>query len=450
MTEAYWEFLARKKPAATSHGVAADNLPEGMFDFQRHCAEFAIEKGRAGIYLDTGLGKSVIELAFADNAARATGMPALILTPLAVAWQMQREAAKFGLEAKVIRDQSEATGGINICNYDRLDKLDPAAYGAVVLDEASTIKNFTGKTSVALMAAFEGHRFRLAATATPAPNDHMELGQQCQFLGVMPSNEMLMRWFIADQTAMGRYRLKAHGERDFWDWMASWSRMAENPEDMGFDGARFVLPPMEIARHRVQSHVVPDGELFASAVSATNMHGLKRQTSATRASKSAELLVPGEPCVIWCDTNYEADELKRLIPEAIEVRGSMDIEEKEELLRAFADREADWLISKPSICGFGLNWQHCAHMIFVGRTFSFESYYQAVRRCWRFGQTRKVHVDLVMAEGEDQIAHVIDRKATDHKRMRVSMRAAMRRAVRGDEHLQEYNPTFGGRLPAWL
>lgn len=448
----YGDFLRAKLPRAKSYGVKAAELPEALFDFQRHCAEFALEKGRAGIYLDTGLGKSAIELSFADRAAAETRKPSLVLTPLAVAEQMRREASKFSLSARVIREQSQVKDGINICNYDRLSKLEPEAFGAVVLDEASVIKNFTGKTTAALMQAFGNHRFRLAATATPAPNDHMELGQQSQFLGVMDSNEMLMRWFIADQTEMGRYRLKGHGERDFWDWMASWSRMAENPKDLGFDGSRFKLPPLKLIYHETEAQTIPpEGSLFTEAASAVEIHDIKRQTATARAEASASLISPNEPTVIWCDTDYEADALRKAIPSAVEVRGSQSIEEKEELLEAFATREAKHLITKSSICGFGLNWQHCARMIFVGRSFSYEQFYQAVRRCWRFGQQRPVEAHIILAEGEMQTSDVINRKSADHERMKQAMCAAMRRAMNASEStLREYQPTHEGRLPQWL
>jgi len=449
----YEAFLASKRPRPQSYGVPVDRLPEGLFEHQAHCAAFAIERGRAGIFLDTGLGKTLIELVFLDAAARATGRPALLLCPLAVAWQIVREAERFGIEARVIREQADAGPGVNVCNYDRLGKLDPEAFGAVALDEASILKSFTGKTTRALIEAFAGYRFRLTATATPAPNDHMELGQQSEFLGVMDSNEMLMRWFITDQTQMGRYRLKGHGERDFYDWMASWSRMAESPEDLGFDGSRFKLPPLEIVYHRAETAapIVTEG-LFASSASATEIHDIKRQTNEARAALAGELAMaePG-PVIVWADTDYETDALRKELPQAVEVRGSQPIERKEELLQAFADGEVRILITKPVVAGYGLNFQHCARMIYAGRTFSYEQYYQSVRRCWRFGQTRPVKAHIITAEGETQVAHVIDRKSDDHKRMKRAMCEAMRRSMGGsDSTLREYVPTYKGRLPSWF
>lgn len=456
----YSTLLARKLPRAQERGIAvqtADLLPS-LFDYQAHCTEFALRVGSCGIYLDTGLGKTAIELAFGDAVIRHGGAKrVLMLTPLAVAQQAKREADKLGVDdVRVIREQSDAANGINICNYDRIlsGAVEPSAFDAVVLDEASILKSFTGKTTRALIEGFSGLRWRMAATATPAPNDHMELGQQAEFLGVMPSNQMLMRWFTADQTEMGRYRLKRHGETDFWDWMASWSRMAQSPDDLGFDGSRFVLPGLRIHRHSVSADVKAlDGTLFAFDTSATGVHALKRQTSEARAEMVAQLVNAerSEPWVIWCDTDYEADALRALLPDCGEVRGSHAIERKEETLAAFASGELRVLVTKPSICGFGLNWQHAARMAFVGRSFSYESWYQAVRRCWRFGQARPVDVHIAVADGEDQIGRVIDRKSDDHQRMKTAMRAAMLRSRGlGSATLREYQANHIGRLPQWL
>jgi hypothetical protein len=449
----YQEFLARKAPRAKSSGFEPQSLPDHLFDFQKECVAFCLRQGRAGLYLDTGLGKTRCQLEWAAQSAEASNGKALLLTPLAVAKQIEREAKALGYEARVIREQSEARDGINICNYDRLDKLDVHEFGAVSLDESSILKNFTGKTTRALIDLFAGHRFRLSATATPAPNDHMELGQQGEFLGVMPSNEMLMRWFIADQTEMGRYRLKKHGEGDFWAWMASWSRMAQSPEDLGFDGARYVLPPLNVVRHKAAgTNVKPmEGSLFASDLSATNMHDVKRQTATARAELIAKLADNADPFIIWTDTDYEADAVKAVMPDAVEVRGSMRIEQKEENLEAFALGRARVIITKPSVAGYGLNWQHASAMGFVGRSFSYEAWYQAVRRSWRFGQSKPVTVHIAVAEGEDQIGRVIDRKAADHARMKAAMAQAMRAAIteKSDVRVQ-YNPTHIGRLPAWL
>lgn len=455
MNPDYAKFLAAKKPAALAVGIEPPALNPGMFDFQAACVDFALRQGRCGLYLDTGLGKTFCQLEWAAKALQASNGWALILTPLAVARQMEREAQARGYDARVIRDQSEAKAGINICNYDRMDKIEPDRFGVVSLDEASILKNFTGKTTRALIEVFRDHRFKMAATATPAPNDHMELGQQSEFLGAMNGNEMLSRFFINDaSTASQTWRLKKHAETSFWEWMASWSRMAQSPEDLGFDGTRYVLPELSVIRHRAAfGEVKPmDGSLFALETSATAMHGIKRQTAGARADEAARLVdTSGQPWVVWVDTDYEADAVAARLPDAIEVRGSMAIERKEENLAAFADGSARVIITKPSVAGMGLNWQHCARMAFVGRTFSYEAWYQAVRRCWRFGQTKPVEAHIIVAEGEDQIGRVIDRKADEHASMKRAMASAMKRATtQATRRLVEYNPKHEGRLPSWL
>lgn len=450
----YGSFLASKAPRAMASGFEPSSLPDHLFDFQKACVDFAIRQGRTGLYLDTGLGKTRCQLEWLAQSAENSNGRGLLLTPLAVAKQIEREALSLGYDARVIRDQSQAKDGINICNYDRLDKIDADQFGAVSLDESSILKSFNGKTTAALVELFSHHRFRMSATATPAPNDHMELGNQAAFLGIMAANEMLMRWFINDTAeASQQWRLKRHAEQDFWDWMASWSRLAQSPEDLGFDGARYKLPQMNIVRHKAMgSNVKPmEGSLFVQDVSATNLHDIKRQTAKARAEAVASLDNGKEPWIIWCDTDYEADALKAVIPDHVEVRGSMPIEKKEDALEAFSLGHARVIITKPSVSGFGLNWQHCSNMAFVGRSFSYEAWYQAVRRSWRFGQTKPVNVHIIVAEGEDQIGRVIDRKSGDHDRMKRQMADAMKRAVhRGEAKRIPYNPTFKGRLPEWL
>lgn len=449
----YAAFLVGKAPVAQSCGLQRLHpMNPALFGFQRAATEFCLRRGRAALFLDTGLGKTICELEFALQAGDATNGKSLILTPLAVARQIEREAQRFGYAAQVVRDASEARGGINICNYDRLDKLDCSVFGCVVLDESSILKSFMGKTTRALINSFADTPFRLAATATPAPNDHIELGTHAEFLGVMSQSEMLVRWFINDSNDTGVWRLKGHAVNSFWDWCASWAVMAESPADLGFDASRFVLPPMNIIRHRADATAVPTEGLFGFNVSATAVHDLKRQTAKARAEALAAVIGDSaEPWLIWCDIDAEADAVRKAIPRAVEVRGSMPIERKEAGVLAFVSGEAPILVSKSSILGFGLNFQHCANMAFVGRSFSYEAWYQAVRRCWRFGQTRPVNVHVIVAEGEDQIGRVIDRKAADHATMKDAMRAATKRQFGDNSRTRvPYNPTHNGRLPAWL
>lgn len=454
----YQAFLASKAAKAPARGILRDvELAPHLFPFQQECVRHALRCGAAGTFLDTGMGKTEVQLEYLQHAMKETNGQALLLTPLAVAQQTRKRAERWGYEARVIREQTDVGPGINICNYDRLDKLDPSQCGAVALDEASILKSFTGRTTRALIDAFHGCRFKLVATATPAPNDHMEIGNYAEFLEIMASNEMLSRFFINDtSTASQQWRLKRHAEASFWDWMASWCRMGGRPADLGdyASDARFDLPALQVIRHRAgETEIKTSGDdLFAALnLSATNLHDVKRQTSAARADCVASVVTNDRPWIVWVDTDYEADAVMKVLPEAIEVRGSQSIETKEELLEAFASGQARVLIGKPSMLGYGLDWSHCADMAFVGRSYSYETWYQAVRRCWRFGQTKPVNVHLIVAEGEDEIGRVIDRKATDHDRMKRAMREAMRRAASVNiETKVAYVPQKTGRMPSWL
>lgn len=456
----YADFLASKARRAPGRGMqSVGTLADHLFPFQAHCVEHHLRAGAGGCFLDTGLGKTEVQLEFSQKAMEATNLTPIYWTPLAVAGQTKRRADKWGYEARVIRDQSEAKRGlINICNYDRRERIDPSEYGIVTCDEASIFKSFTGITRRDLTEAHRDARFKLVASATPAPNDHMEFGSYSDFLDVMAANEMLSRFFINDtSTASQHWRLKGHAERPFWDWMASWARMAERPSDLGDDAsdARYQLPGFEIIRHGTRHVDVRLGEddLFGfGALSATSLHDVKRQTGHARAEAiaAAVLSEPNEPWVIWCDTNYETDALLDVIPDAIEVRGSQSIDEKEEKLEGFGARKFNRLIAKPSMC-FGLDWPFCASMAFAGRSYSYETWYQAVRRCLRYGQTRKLKVHLAIAEGEMATGNVIDRKAGDHEKQRRAMREAMRRACGQSAAVKvAYEPNNIARLPEWI
>jgi hypothetical protein len=451
-------WLTRK---ATLYGERSKGMPSRSFRniepvgiVDMTCIKVEAEDG---LFVAEGFivtHNTLCELEFALQGGEATNGCSLILTTLAVAPQIEGEGWKYGYAPRVVRDASEVRAGINICNYDRLEKLDPSRFGCVALDESGIIKNFMGKTTGALISAFADTPFRLCATATPAPNDHVELGTHAEFLGIMPRADMLLRWFVNDASDTGTWRLKGHAIEPFWDWVSSWAVMASSPEDMGFDGSRFVLPALEIHRHRTIGDARPAaGMLFAGDVSATTMHDIKRQTAAARADAVASLVheEPHEPWMIFCDTDYEADALKKRLPEAGDVRGSMSIDQKEAAIEAFLSGKVPWMVSKSRIMGFGLNMQFCARMAFVGRTFSYEQWYQAVRRCWRFGQTRPVHVHLIVAEGEDQIGRVLDSKAEAHANMKAQMIAASKRAIHARSQIRiPYNPTYEGRIPSWL
>lgn len=428
----YRAFITAKGITTERRGFIPASLPPRLFPHQRAAVEFALDRGRAALFLDTGLGKSGCEAVFADEARRHTNRPSLILTPLAVARQMQRECEAFGVEARVVLDDGEVFGGVNIANYERLPRLDPSRFGAVVLDESSILKSFMGATKRALVEAFAATPFRLAATATPAPNDHMELGTHAEFLGVMGSMEMLCRWFINDtSTASQDWRLKGHAIADFWGWVSSWARAASLPSDLGGEDAGFVLPPLRHRLHTVGVDLLDgaqDGMLFRIPDnSATSIHAEKQLTLAERVVQSAEIAntAPGS-VIVWCERDDESAALVRAIPDAIEVRGSMPAEAKEAALEAFTFGQARVIVTKPKLAGFGLNWQHARTQVFASLSHSYEQYYQAVRRSWRYGQTGEVTAHIVIAETEHGIWRNVQRKASDHDRMKRAMAEAMR------------------------
>lgn len=454
----YYALLQRKTRQASMRGLASvPELNDKMFGYQSDVTEFLLRVGSGAAFLDTGLGKSFIELEWGRVIAETTNRPVLMFAPLAVGPQHEREAGKFGIDASYIRTPNQITGaGVWITNYERMHLFNAVDFGGVVLDESSIVKNYTGKTSRALIEFGSRIPYRLAATATPAPNDHMELGQHSAFLGAMASNEMLARWFTADQSEMGRYRLKKYGIEDFWAWVASWARMASHPSDLGHAEEDFALPPLNVDLHYVDVDFqdgAGEGELFRVVdASATKIHQEKRRTASARAARIAEIVSaePNEPWIIWCDTDYEADALMALMPDAVEVRGSMPIEMKEDRLVGFSSGSIGKLITKSSIAGFGLNWQHCARAAFVGLSFSYESYYQAIRRIWRFGQQRPVNVHIALAETEGMIWNTIQRKARDHETMKAAMNSAMREAVQAHETKIPYRPKQAASIPSWL
>ena len=452
----YDSFLASKEVRALMRGIETEpDLSGHLFPHQRDVVSFLLKAGRGAAFLDTGMGKTAVELEYGRQVVEMENRPVLLLAPLAVGKQHEREAERFHTDAKVIRDPSEINGArIYITNYERLHLFDSSDFAGVILDESSIVKSFTGKTTRALIDFAQDMRWRLAATATPAPNDHMELGQHSQFLSVMDSSEMLARWFIADQTEMGRYRLKRYGIKPFWSWVASWARCVGKPSDLGYSDSGFDLPALNIHRHVVDTDLTAgaDGLLFRIPdTSATSIHKEKRLTAADRAAKIAELVnaEPDEAWMVWVETDYEADAIMQYLPHAAEVRGSMPADVKEKRLIDFTE-SGGVIVTKPSIAGFGLNWQHCARVAFVGLSFSYEQFYQAVRRCWRFGQQRPVHVHVALADTEEAIWRAVRRKQADHEDMKRHMYAAMKRGVEVRGVKNNYRPTQIAQLPQWM
>ena len=450
----YREYIASRGPAPTMLGFDPRPMNEAAKVHQERCLDFALRRGKSAALLDTGMGKSFIELEFARQCAEETGKPSLILTPLAVAAQMVREGQKFGIDARQIRDQSGVGEGIMVANYERLGKLDPLSFGAVVLDESSVLKSFAGQTRNALINSFADIPYKLAATATPSPNDHTELGNHAEFLGVMRQQEMLSKWFINDTgTASQDWRLKGHAVDDFWQWVASWSRCATLPSDLGGDDEGYVLPEIDRQVHEVKADRMDgagDALFRMPEMSATSFHKEKRLTLEDRCAKAAELATHGDPVTVWCETNDESEWLAKHIDGAVEIHGSLSADEKERRIVGFLDGEYRAMVTKPKLAGFGLNLQHCAHAVFASISFSYEQHYQAVRRSHRFGQTKRVRNDIVISDTEWTIWRTVNEKAAKHDEMKRRMADAMRTAQSDSRTRVRYDRPIDLAFPEWL
>ncbi len=452
----YLQFLDRKTQAGADSGFEPLWMPDCLFDFQRALTEWAIRKGRAEIMADCGLGKTPMGLTWASNVARKTGKPVLYLTPVAVATQTIREAEKFGVEARHSRDGS-STGHVVVTNYEKLHLFDANDFQGVVCDESSILKSFAGERRGQITAFMRKVPYRLLQTATAAPNDYIELGTSSEALGYMGHMDMLNRFFKNDlnNSAQGRmrgevikWRLKGHAELPFWRWVCSWARAIRRPSDLGFDDRAFVLPALSEVEHLVDAQSLADGMLFPlPAVGLKEQREERRRTVQERCERVASLVNhTGQPALVWCHMNDEGDMLERLIPDAVQVSGADSDERKEERLTAFADGRARVLITKPKIGAWGLNYQHCNHVTFFP-SHSFEQYYQAVRRCWRFGQKRPVTVDIVTTEGERGVMRNLQRKAEQADAMFSRLVAEMNQALAIE---RSNNMTKKIEVPSWL
>lgn len=451
----YREFIASRSVKTQKSGFDPKPYPDAIKAHQKTTLDFALELGKSAAFLDTGLGKSFIELEFAKQCAEETGKPSLILTPLAVAGQMVREGQKFSIDARQVREQSEVGAGVMVANYERLPKLDPDCFGAIVLDESSILKSYAGQTRARIQQAFIDTPYKLAATATPSPNDHTELGNHAEFLGIMRQQEMLSKWFINDtKTASQDWRLKGHAHDDFWQFVASWSRCATLPSDLGGDDDGYILPPIEEHTHTVYSdrmENVGEGMLFRiPEMSATSFHAEKKLTLRQRCDLAAELATHDRPVTVWCETNDESAYLAKAIPDAVEVHGSLSADEKESRLLGFADGDFRAMVCKPKLAGFGVNWQHCAHAVFASISFSYEQHYQAKRRSHRFGQSQRVRNDVVVSDTEASILDVIKVKSAKHDEMKRRMADAMKRAQMSTETRVKYDRPIDLAFPDWV
>jgi len=420
----YQKFLADKKFTDPHTGHEPETISDILFDFQKDIVRWAVRRGRAALFCDCGLGKTIMQLEWASHVIKQTCGDVLILAPLAVSAQTAREAKNLlNMPVKICASQEEIEPGINITNYEKLHHFDPDHFSGVVLDESSIIKHHTSKTRDQLLAAFQDTPYRLACTATPSPNDFMELGNHAEFLGVMTRTEMLSMYFIHDGGETAKWRLKGHAQDDFWKFLCSWAVMVRKPSDLGYQDGGFTLPGITIHNHTIKTPGPRNGMLFAiAAKTLSDRRSARKESLVDRVKIAADLVnSSSDPWIAWCNLNVESEMLARMIPDAVEVKGADDNRHKENAMLGFADGKHRVLVSKPSIAGFGMNFQHCNNMAFVGLSDSFEAYYQATRRCWRFGQKRPVNVHVITSELEGAVVANIRRKEKDAETMATSM-----------------------------
>lgn len=462
----YEAFIAGKGVQAAPVGFTVDGsrFPSSMKGFQSAITDWSLRRGRAALFEGTGLGKTLQELTWASEVAHETSHPVIVFTPLAVAEQTVREAEKFGIDGVAYAaSQADIRTRIVVTNYDRAHLFDFSRFGGVVFDESSIFKAADGKTRQHLTAEAQVIPYRLPATATPAPNDWTEIGQHAELLGVMTAKEMLSMFFVHDGAARAEgggdgWRLKKHAAQAFWAWMASWCVMIRSPADLGFDEPGYILPPLH--RHQVTvpgSDGPPPGALFAMEAGTMQERLAARRNSLPQRTGAASEIVnarPERPWLVWCNLNDEADAMVKMIPGAVQIAGADSREEKVRKMLAYSNGEIQCLITKPSIAGFGMNWQHCADMAFVGLNDSFEQLYQSIRRCWRFGQASEVNAYLIASEAEGQVVANLERKERDYEAMQDAMafhmRDLTRQQIRGGRVASSSIATKPMELPAWM
>jgi superfamily II DNA or RNA helicase len=451
----YAEFIAAKSYRHLDAGFDCGDLSDQMMDFQRDCVAWACRRGRAAIFADTGLGKTFMQLAWAEQVERETNRPVLVVAPLCVAQQTVREGEKFGIASKYMRDPGFSNPRIHVTNYEMLKNFDPADYAGIVLDESSILKGMDGRLRKQITEFASTIPYRLSCTATPSPNDFMELGTQSEFLGIMTQVEMLAQFFIHDGGDTSKWRLKGHARSRFWEWLATWSILIRHPADLGYSDDGYDLPPLKLVDHVVETGE-NDGLFVKVAQGLQERNSARRESVDLRVQKAAEIAnnMIG-PVLVWCHLNDESAKLAEMIDGAQQVYGAMTHEDKERYLLAFGDGDLDVLVTKPRIAGYGLNWQHCNQMIFVGLSDSWESFYQAVRRCWRFGQQREVTVHIVTADTEGAVLENIQRKQRQNDEMRREMAMVMRdltlAEIQGAKRdCSDYMPYQRLEIPAWM
>lgn len=452
----YESFVASKSAFTAFPGITDAVIGGHLFPHQRDLVTWALRKGRAAVFADTGLGKTAMQVEWAKHVSQHGRV--LILAPLAVAPQTVVEAARFG--AGIAYRRWDAGDLITITNYEMMGAFDLSQFSGIVLDESSILKAFDGKTRNAIIGGFAATPFRLACTATPAPNDFTELGNHSEFLGVKTRTEMLAEYFVHDGGDTSEWRLKGHAIKSFWRWLATWGAVVRKPSDLGYDDGAYALPPL-----RFHEHIVPvdhttahaAGMLFATnAVSLQDQRNTRRATVSKRVEVAASIAAQPGPCLIWCELNDESRALAQAIGGSVEVKGADDNETKMASLSQFSSGETRVMITKPSIAGFGLNWQHCNRVVFVGASHSYEQTYQAIRRCWRFGQTKPVDVHIIRAETEQLVIDNYRRKEADAARLGAEMAAQVLDSVRAEVQgvsAREWNPYDANKeqiIPSWM
>lgn len=451
----YLSFIKRKE--LTDPATGLDEVPplnSMLREDQADMIRWALRRGRAAIFADCGLGKGPMQMEWASKQPHEC----LIVAPLAVAHQFVREAEKFGIDLAYAKDQAGVTKRITVTNYERLENFNIEQFGAVSLDESSILKNSAGAYCNWIIEAFRNTPFRLSCSATPAPNDVMELGTQAEFLGVMTRSEMLAMYFTHDGGDTSKWRVKGHAQSAFWSWMATWAVMIRRPSDLGYSDDGFVLPPLNMHEHSIRVSAPTNGFLFAvEAQTLQERQQARRESIADRVKACAEIVNASDrPFLVWCNLNEESAQLTAAIAGAVEVKGSDSDEHKERAITGFLDGSIRVLVSKPKIMGLGLNFQHCADMAYVGLSDSYEQLYQSIRRCWRFGQTRPVNVHVITAETEGAVVANIKRKEAEAEATYAAMIAHMKNLNAAALHGQtlrnkaDYRPAAAMNIPAWL
>ncbi len=457
----YEEFLKSKMIQVKPTGFECDDRNPNLFDWQNDVVRWALRKGKCAIFSDCGSGKSRMQLWWAQKVHEHENRPILILAPLAVTQQTKREGLACGVDVKVVRDQSECGDGINITNYEMLAHFDAREFCAVVLDESSIIKHKEGKTRQMIQDMFEKTPFKLCCTATPSPNDYMELGTHSQFLGVMKQTEMLATFFVHDGGETQSWRLKRHAEKKFFEWVSGWACCFRRPQDLGYEQEGYELPELRVHEESVESKGTEliDGQMMMFAPVGKTLlerRSARRNSLADRVAKAAEIAnSTDEQVLVWCDLNSESKALTKAIDGAVEVEGSMPLEQKEAGIVGFLTGENRVLVSKPSIAGFGINAQNAHIEIFVGLSDSFEQYYQAVRRCWRYGQMKPVDVYIIISDAEGAVKENIARKQANAERMTDELIDFTKEFLKNDlrqttRDVDEYYAFEKMEVPEWI